>query len=112
MSGKKINSILEQLAGHETRLSALEKKAGTKISEYLVPEITDHAGPKGGTLLLIKEGTFRKKQTVEAVKEVLEGMGYFYHKDVVRNTLNRLSTPRGPLTVIKEGKSKVYVERR
>jgi|SRR3989338_240650 len=108
---KAINTIMQD---HERRISALEKGRTSKVVRTLKQEIesSDHSGPKGGTLLLIREGVFRKRRSVDEVKTALEKKGYIYHKDVVRNTLNRLSRTRGPLTTINEGKSKVYVERK
>lgn len=113
MSEHKITQILAQLANHEARLKRLEVGARSVVSKKNENSArNDHSGPKGGTLLLIEEGLFRKKQSVDSVKDALEKKGYVYHKDVVRNTLNRLSAVRGPLAAIKENKSKVYVERK
>lgn len=113
MNEERLKTVLAQLTDHDVRLKRLEGAAVPVLSKKAINSAkTDYSGPKGGVLLLVGEGLFRKKQSVDGVKEALEKRGYVYHKDVVRNTLNRLSVVKGLLAVIKEGKSKVYVERK
>jgi hypothetical protein len=105
---------IKEIIGRIERLEkmVLSRKSTSNFKDRNAVNTINPSGPKGGTLLLIEEGLFKKKQSLDDVKNALEKNGYMYHKDVVRNTLSRLSTVKGPLVLIKEEKSKVYVERK
>lgn len=112
------NKVIKKIEEIELMLKGLKEDLGSKepINDNPVSSAGQsedkYSGPKGGSLLLIREGFFKSKQTLDAVKEALEVKGYNYHKDVVRNALNRLSVINGPLVTFREGKTKFYVERK
>lgn len=70
------------------------------------------AGPTGGVRLLLDEGFFKQKRSVDEVHQNLEKKSYLYNKDVVRNSLNRMSSTDGPLVAIKRNGGKLYAVRK
>lgn len=71
-----------------------------------------YTGPTGGVRLLFDEGFFKQKRSVEEVHQALEKRDYLYIKDVVRNSLNRMASPSGPLVAIKGKAGKEYAIRK
>jgi len=107
---KTINKTLQE---HEKRIRVLEGLPD--LNERNISNKQNnkkYKGVKGGILLLIEHGFFKKKRIAADVRTELEKRGYIYQRSVVQTTINRLSVKKGPLTSVKEGKSKVYVERK
>jgi len=98
----------------ESRVEKLEKAVfGLKGKRVAKPVMSDSfSGPKGGTTLLISKGYFDKRRTAQEVMSELEKNDYNYQLQVVRNTLNRLSSGRGPLTRLEVGGNRLYVKRK
>lgn len=98
----------------KTRIEKLEKvvfcSKGKKVTSLVKSD--DLNGPKGGTLLLISKGYFNKRRTAKEVMTELEKNDYNYRLQVVRNTLNRLSSGRGPLARLEVDGSRFYVKRK
>jgi len=69
-------------------------------------------GATGGVRLLISKGFFKKARTAPVVKIELDKNGYVYRIQVVQTSLNRLSKRTGPLSALKQGGKKVYVDRK
>jgi enolase len=70
------------------------------------------SGPKGGILILISKGFFSPERALDDVVQALRKAQYRYHKDVVRNALNRLSSKKGPLTKFREAGVTLFAERK
>jgi len=71
-----------------------------------------YKGAKGGIIMLIEEGLFKKKRTAKEVRAALEHKEYNYTIQVVQTALNRVSSKQGPLVAFVEGGGKVYVNRK
>lgn len=100
-------------------LIRLEKLEATVFGDKKTPShkpetaaIDKHDGPTGGVRLLIKQGFFSAKRSIDEVHSELQTNDYQYIKDVVRNSLNRLSSSSGPLVAIKTADGKLYVKRK
>ncbi|MDP2631135.1 MAG: hypothetical protein Q8P56_07070 [Candidatus Uhrbacteria bacterium] len=98
----------------KARIEKLERAVfGSKGKKIASPLKSDNlGGPKGGTLFLISEGYFNKRRTAQEVMTELEKNDYNYRLQVVRNTLNRLSSMRGPLTRLDVSGNRLYVKRK
>lgn len=109
------DKVLEQIEQIKKRLEKLESvvfnnknQEKTKITS---PD-NKYVGVKGGVLLLIDKNFLEKFRTAQQVRTSLIEQGYNYSIQVVQTTLNRLSTKSGPLTAMREGKTKVYARRK
>lgn len=98
----------------KARITKLEKAVFGTNSKKSVSQRhqADFKGPKGGVLLLISKGYLNKRRTAREVMVELEKNDYYYRIQVVQTTLNRLSSPKEPLTALKVGNQKVYVKRK
>lgn len=109
------DKFLGEIQQIKKRLERLESALfGDKNQEKTKTTSTDkkYVGAKGGILLLIDNNFFQKPQTAPEVKTAIVEKDYIYSIQVVQTTLNRLSTKSGPLTAMKEGKTKVYAKRK
>lgn len=104
----------DDMTNLEARIERLEKAVfGPKAKKVSTPaQQGDFTGPKGGVLLLISKGYLGKRRTARDVMAELEKNDYYYRIQVVQTTLNRLSSPKGPLTALKVASQKVYVKRK
>ncbi|MGD0651001.1 MAG: hypothetical protein ABSA97_07660 [Verrucomicrobiia bacterium] len=101
-------------------IQALEKRVGRLekavfgVGKKLKPEkkAGNFKGATGGVRLLISKGFSKKARTAPDVKTELEKNEYVYRIQVVQTSLNRLSKRSGPLSALKEGAKKVYVDRK
>jgi hypothetical protein len=82
-----------------------------KISNEIFKK-ENYAGPTGGTRLILKEGFFKEKRGLADVRTQLSQNGYHYSRQAVHEALKVLSKSTGPLVALKEGKNKLYVERK
>ncbi len=103
-----MQNIIKRLDKIESVLFAVKNK---KVAPTEKPEQV-YIGPKGGILLIIKKGYFDKRRNPGEVASELEKNNYNYQLQVVRNTLNRLSTTKGPLTRLTFAGKLVYVKRK
>jgi len=69
-------------------------------------------GVTGGIKLLITQGLFKKKRTFIEIKEALNKKSYFSSLQAIQTALDRLSTSKGPLVKLKQGKKNYYAERK
>lgn len=102
---KKLISRIEKL---EKAVFSQEKKASTAKAS----KTSDYSGPKGGTLFLIQKGYLDTRRAPKDVMLELEKHNYNYQLAVVRNTLSRLSSAKGPLTRLSVDGQFVYVKRK
>lgn len=72
----------------------------------------DYSGATGGIRLLISKGFFKQRRQFAEIKSTLQADGYLYSKQAFQNAVARLAKVGGPLTAIKQGKNKVYAERK
>ncbi|MCR4324492.1 MAG: hypothetical protein NUV69_02300 [Candidatus Curtissbacteria bacterium] len=108
------NKVLEQIQQIKKRLEKLESAVFDNIAQEKVTNSQNkkYDGSKGGILLLIDKNFFEKPRTAPQVKTAMAEQGYNYSIQVIQTTLNRLSIKSGPLTTMKEGKTKVYAKRK
>lgn len=106
---KKLQDILTRLAKLEAAIFS-SKRNTLKEKHAETPE--QYEGPTGGVRLLIKEGFFSTKRSIDEVYDALASKDYQYIKDVVRNSLNRLASSTGPLVALKTNDGKLYVKRK
>jgi len=98
------------------RLERLEKAvfsptAKEEKDKILLPK--KFTGAKGGILLLVERKFFDNKlRSALETKSKMAENGYIYSIQVVQTALNRLSSPKGCLTAVKEGKKKAYARRK
>lgn len=115
MTRNDIQKILDKFDEHERRIRALESllDAGQKkriLTAKKNPKI--YSGPKGGVRLLINDGFFKSKHDLASVRKELANRDYHYSRQAAHEALKSLSKIGGPLVVLKEGKKKLYVERK
>ena len=72
----------------------------------------DFGGATGGIRLLVSKGFFKQRRAMGEVIAALNGEGYLYSKQAFQIAVTRLSRPGGPLTAVKQGKKKVYADRK
>jgi len=73
----------------------------------------DFKGITGGIRLMIFKGFVKnRKRTFNEIKESLNKNGYYSSRQAIQAALDQLSTPKGPLRKIKEGKKNYYAERK
>ena len=106
MEAKAIKALEQRV----TRLEKVVFGVGQKPKKKFNPE--GFTGPTGGVRLLISKGFFKKARTAPVVKTELDENGYVYRIQVVQTSLNRLSKRTGPLSALKQGGKKVYVDRK
>lgn len=85
-----------------------------KVAKKLNSIVVDnYSGPTGGVKFLVKEKKFFKTQkNLAAVRMELSNNDYHYSRQAIHESLKTLSKPSGPLVSLKQGKNKVYVERK
>lgn len=109
MEQKEINKkILKRLDRLETAVfgNGKQKKRKPKNKK-------EFKGMAGGLRVLISEGFFKnQKKIFTEIKKALNKEHYYSSRQAVQVALNGLSTPRGPLIKIKEGKKNYYAERK
>lgn len=109
-------NIQQQIEDLEKRVTALETADGTKDKNHKSKTkrntSLEYSGPKGGILLLTKEGFLKTKRTADEVRLALEKKEYIYIIQVIQTALNRLSKPNGPLVKMEKEGKKVYVQRK
>lgn len=71
-----------------------------------------YTGPTGGARKLYDVGFFKEKRSLSNVRKELGNNGYYYSRQAVHEALKTLSGKNGPLVSLKEGKNKLYVERK
>lgn len=105
---KEIIDILKRLQRLEGVVFPAKKATAQKKVDN-----ADFSGPKGGALLLTSKGFFSKQRSAAQVVTELKGMGYIgYQRQVVQNTLNRLSANKGVLIASTEGGVRMYAKRK
>lgn len=100
---KRLEKLESAVFGNESRKKEAEPPSSANKS---------YDGAKGGVLFLIDKEFFEKPTTASQVKISMAEHGYNYRRQVIQTTLNRLSVKNGPLTAMKEGKTKVYARRK
>lgn len=115
LMNKDIQSLMKRVEKleHVVFGKSTQRRGGKALSSS-ASEKTDkkYKGAKGGILLLIDEGYFKKKRTAKEVRSALEAKEYNYVIQVVQTALNRASSNKGPLVAFAEGGNKVYVNRK
>ena len=106
MEDKSIKALEERVSRLEKAVFGVGKKTKKEMN------VSDFTGATGGVRLLISKGFFKKARTAPDVKSELEKNKYVYRIQVVQTSLNRLSKRTGPLSALKEGGKKVYVDRK
>jgi len=106
---KIVKEILERLQRLESVVFGGKKQEKTKFLKTK----KDFKGITGGIRLLISHNLIKnQKKTFTSIKEALNKEGYFSSLQAIQGALDSLSTPRGPLKKIKEGKKNYYAERK
>lgn len=117
MDNKDVQKQIDNLEKRVTALEAVtfrQKTNKPSTVNYGREKISrmEFFGPRGGILLLVREGFLKTKKTVNEVRASLEKKGYVYKVQVFQTALNRLSKSTGPLVKMEEEGKKVYVERK
>jgi|SRR5579863_7689711 len=103
---------LEEIVARLEKLEATVFGAKKRSKLARSKERDSYVGPTGGVRLLFDEGFFGHKRSIAEVHLALEKKNYLYIKDVVRNSLNRMSSAAGPLVAIKGNNGKMYAARK
>lgn len=108
MSDETTKNILERLDALER--AVFKGQAQEKIAKTLAGK--GETGATGGIRFLLRDGFFKEKRDLGQTRKGLGEHGYFYSRQAVHAALSGLSKVRGPLVALKEGRGKVYVERK
>jgi len=110
MDQKEIN---KQIFKRLERLESVvfdNKKSKDKLLEN---KFKDFKGTTGGIRLLISKSFFKgKKRAFDEIKKDLNKNDYYSSRQSIQASLDQLSTFKGPLVKIKEGKKNFYAERK
>lgn len=109
MPDETTKNILERLDALE-RVVFKKEQTPDKVTKAIAGK--GETGATGGIRFLIRDGFFAGKKDLGEVRKGLGNQGYFYSRQTVHDALSRLSKPKGPLVTLKEGRGKVYVERK
>lgn len=111
-----LQKIIDKLKNHEDRIHELEKSILTHDSGHKSKKVSigenKYTGPTGGVRMLLDNGFFKIKRSLSDVRKNLSDNGYYYSRQAVHEALKILSGKTGPLVSLKEGKGKLYVERK
>lgn len=97
----------------EGRLNRLEEVVfGREAKRRPKPTASKFSGAAGGIRLIVSKNFFAHKRTLADVRAALAKNGYHYSSQAVDMAVRRLATRKGPLMVLKEDASNLYVNRK
>ncbi len=105
---QKLRTIQTLAAECLVQLNDIPTKTSAKASSVK----SVYSGLTGGVHLLVEEGFFSTKKSLSTVREALDQKGYVYSRQAVHEALKSASRPGGLLVVIKDGKFRLYAERK
>lgn len=108
MPDETTKSILERLDALE--YAVFKGQAQEKIAKTVAGK--SETGATGGIRFLLRAGFFKEKRDLGQTRKALGDRGYFYSRQAVHAALSGLSKVKGPLVALKEGRGKVYAERK
>lgn len=98
------------ISGQDKTQASRKKSIRKDVSEN--DDDDNFSGATGGVRLLISKGFFKQRRQFGEIKSTLQADGYLYSKQAFQNAVARMAKVGGPLTAIKQGKNKVYAERK
>jgi len=103
----------DKLTEISKRLERLEKAVFGKTRKRPQEQGTPaFSGATGGIRLLISKNFFNAKRKLGEVRDALAENGYHYSRQAVQMALKGLATRKGPLALLKEGGTNLYVNRK
>ncbi len=104
------NSIIKRLDRLEKYVFSSSNEG--KLREGKKVHRSNFSGPTGGLRFLVSRRFFKTKKNFSDIRTELEQHGYHYSPQAVDAGLRRLSKLRGPLVAVRQGRKKMYGERK